>query len=319
MYESMFEVMLVASVVAAVLVLAGRLLYRIRALTSPFQGNLRAAGPEMTARDSLDRSICEIRVKSRLWLYLLAIVLMAPGVTHAARPLITDDAGTVGKGKMQVELGTEWFSWQDTVDDVRVKETGTEASGVLTYGLLESIDLVAGFPYVWSKAKEDGHTVFSEDGLNDISLEVKWHFFEKHGFGLALKPGVTLPTGDYEKGFGTGRVTYGLSFIASKELQPFAVHLNAGYTRNENKLDEREHLWSASLAATYKVIEGLNAVGDIGFARNADPTLETAPAFALVGFNYAINDHVMLDAGYKFGLNKSEGDYSLIAGVTFNF
>jgi len=147
--------------------------------------------------------------KSRLLLLLLlllAIVLKAPATSFAARPLVTDDTGTVGKGKTQIELGTEWFSWKDTVEDVRVKETGTEASGVFTYGLSESVDLVAGFPYVWSRAKENGETVFSDDGLNDISLEAKWRFFEKNGFGLALKPGITFPTGDYEKGFGTGRV-----------------------------------------------------------------------------------------------------------------
>ena len=202
---------------------------------------------------------------------------------------------------------------------MRVKQTGTETSGVFTYGLWENIDLVAGFPYVWSKAKEYGDTVLSEDGLNDISIEVKWRFFERNGFRLALKPGVTLPTGYYEKGFGRGRATYGLTFIASKELDPFAFHFNGSYSRNENKMDERKDLWFASLAATYKVIEGLNAGADIGFARNADPTAETAPAFALLGLNYAINDHVMLDAGYKFGLNRSEVDYSIIAGVTFNF
>lgn len=258
-------------------------------------------------------------VKSRLLLFLLAIVLMASGTSHAARPLITDDTGTVGKGKTQVEIGAEWFSWKDTVEDVRVKETGTEASAVFTYGLSKSVDLVAGFPYVWSKAKENGETVFSDNGLNDISLEAKWRFLEKDGFGLALKPGVTFPAGDHEKGFGTGRVTYGLTFIASKELGPFAFHFNAGYSRNENKVDERKDLWSASLAATYEAVKGLNIVGDIGFARNADPTVRTAPAFALVGLNYAVNDHIMLDAGFKVGLNKQEVDHSIIAGITFNF
>ncbi len=256
---------------------------------------------------------------SGLWLILFAIVLMVPATSYAARPLVTDDAGTVGKGKTQVELGVEWFSWKDTVEDVRVKETGTEVSGVFTYGLSESVDLVAGLPYVWSKAEEDGETAFSDNGLNDISLEAKWRFFEKNGFGLALKPGITFPTGDHEKGFGTGRVTYGLTFIASKEMAPFSFHFNAGYSRNENKVDERKDLWSASLAATYEAVKNLNIVGDIGFERNADPTVRTAPAFALVGLNYAVNDYVMFDAGYKFGLNKQEVDHSIIAGVTLSF
>lgn len=202
---------------------------------------------------------------------------------------------------------------------MKIEETGTEASGVFTYGILDNIDVVAGFPYFWGKVKENDATAFDANRLSDIALEAKWRFFEKDGFGLALKPGLTLPTGNYKKGFGTGRVTYGITFIVSKELEPFGFHLNAGYTRNENRVDERKNLYSASVAATYEVIKGLNVVGNVGSDRNPDPTVKTAPAFALVGLNYTINDHIMLDAGYKFGLNKQEVDYAITAGVTLNF
>jgi hypothetical protein len=258
-------------------------------------------------------------VKGAAMALILTGLLMVPLASFAARPLVTDDAGTVGKGKVQVELGVEWSSWKDTEDGVRIKETGTEASGVLTYGVSESVDVVAGVPYVWGKTKENGETVFNDNGLNDISLEAKWRFFDKEGFGLAFKPGITLPTGDHDKGFGTGRVTYGLTFIASKELKPFALHFNAGYRRNENKVEERKDIWSASLAAAYEAIKGLNIVGDIGFERNADPTVNTEPAFALVGLNYAVTDAIVLDAGVKFGLNKQEVDHAITAGITFNF
>lgn len=258
-------------------------------------------------------------VLSKLWLLIVAITLCVPSVSFAARPLVTDDSGTVGKGKFQVELGIETFSRQNREDSVKIEETGTEASGVFTYGALDNIDVVAGFPYVWDKVKENGATVFDANRLSDIALEAKWRFFEKDGFGLALKPGLTLPTGNYEKGFGTGRVTYGITFIASKELEPFGFRFNAGYTRNENKVDERKGLYSASVAATYEVIKGLNLVGNVGFERNPDPAFKDAPAFALVGLNYAINDHIMLDAGYKFGLNKQEVDHAIIAGITLNF
>jgi hypothetical protein len=250
---------------------------------------------------------------------LLAGTLILPPSSFAARPLITDDAWTVGKGKVQAELGAEVSSWQDTVEGVRAKETGTEVSGVFTYGAWETIDIVGGFPYAWSKSREFGETIADENGFSDISLEVKWRFFEKNGFAFALKPGMTFPSGNDEKGFGTGKATYGATFIASKELTPFAFHFNGGYTRNENTLDEAKDLWSASFAATYEVVKGLNLVGDIGFERNADPTAETNPGFALVGFNYAVNDHVTLDAGFKWGLNKEEVDHAVTAGVTLNF
>jgi hypothetical protein len=237
----------------------------------------------------------------------------------AARPFVTDDADTVGKQQFQIELGIETASSYDRADGIKIVETDTGASAVFTYGTLENLDVVAGFPYNWGKAEENGETVFNANRLSDISMEAKWRFFEKDGFGLALKPGITLPTGNYTKGFGTGRVTYFLTFIASKEIEPFGFHFNAGYTRNENKVDERKDLWSASLLATYEILKGLNIGGNIGLERNPDPAVKTDPAFGLVGLNYPINDHVMLDAGYKFGLNKQEVDYGIIAGLTLSF
>jgi hypothetical protein len=250
---------------------------------------------------------------------MLIEALVIPSLSFAARPLVTDDPDTVGKGEIRVEAGVEAFSWKDTVEDLRVKERGTEASVSFTYGVSESFDVITGFPYVWGKTKEDGVTIFDENGFSDISLEAKWRFYERNGFSLAVKPGITLPTGNHEKGFGTGRATYGLVFIAGKELKPFAFHFNAGYVRNENGVSERKDLWSASVAVTYEILKGLNLVGNIGFVRNANPTVQTAPIFALVGFSYAVSEHVTVDAGYKHGLNKQEVDHSVIAGVTLNF
>ena len=93
---------------------------------------------------------------------------------------------------------------------------------------------ILGVPYEWIRAKEEGDT-FTENGISDISLEVKWRFYEKDGLSFALKPGISMPTGDEEKGLGAGRVGYRIFFITTKEIAPWAFHLNLGYIRNENK------------------------------------------------------------------------------------
>ena len=102
------------------------------------------------------------------------------------------------------------------------------------------------------------------DGFSDVAIEAKWRFFEKNGFSMALKPGITLPTGNEEKDLGNGRSTYYLYFITSKEIEPWSFHLNLAYFRNENKGDDRNDLWHASLASTFEVIKDLKLVGDIG-------------------------------------------------------
>lgn len=254
-----------------------------------------------------------------LTILFLAGALIAPFPLFAARPLITDDSSTIGKGKFQAELGAEWFSSKNREDRVRVKETGAESSNVFTYGVSDCLDLVAGIPYDWGRTRENGRTVFRENGFADLSLEAKWLFLEKNGLGLALKPGFTLPTGNYRNGFGAGRATYQLTFVATKDIGPFTFNFNGAYTRNENKAGERKDLWSASLAPTWEVKKGLFIVADTGFERNADPTVQTAPAYGLVGVSYALTDNIVLDAGIKFGLNKQEVDRSFTTGVTLNF
>jgi|GEM_PF-5264623 len=46
------------------------------------------------------------------------------------------------------------------------------------------------------------------DGISDISLELKYRFYEKGGLSFALKPRISFPTGDEDKGLGAGETTY---------------------------------------------------------------------------------------------------------------
>jgi hypothetical protein len=250
--------------------------------------------------------------------------------SYAAHPLITDDTGTQGKGNYQVEINAEsgydreTEDAEDTEDGVTVKETGLEAAGILSYGITDSIDIVFGVPYQWNKAWEDGDMTSDYDGISDMSLELKWRFYEAEGFGLALKPGVTLPTGKEEKGLGNGRISSGLTFITTKEIGPWAFHLNLAYTHNGYKLEEdrdanRKDIWHVSLASEVEVVRDLTAVANMGIEKNPDKTSHVDPAFVLGGFVYSITDDLDIDFGYKAGLNKPETDYSILAGTAYRF
>lgn len=250
---------------------------------------------------------------------LVAIYYSLSTVSFAAHPLITDDTGTQGKGKFQIEINSEFFRDKETADGVSFKEIGGEISTVLSYGLADNVDIVLGVPYQWFKLKEEGVTVEKESGISDIALEVKWRFYEQEGFSLALKPGITFPTGDDKKGLGSGKATYSLFFIATKEIEPFAFHLNVGYVRNENKLNERKDLWHASLASEVDVVKDLKAVANIGIERNSDKASNTHPAFILGGLIYSISENIDIDVGIKGGLNKPETDLTFLAGIALRF
>ncbi|HMK60290.1 MAG TPA: transporter [Dissulfurispiraceae bacterium] len=233
---------------------------------------------------------------------------------YAAHPLITDDAGTQGKGKFQLELNGQYG--RDRGEEV-VQDT-TPAVSALTYGVFETVDVCIGIPYQWIKTKYAEQTE-RHDGFGDLFLAAKWRFYETNGFSFAIKPGLSFPTGDEEKQLGTGNVTCSLFFITTKELKPWAFHLNLGYIGNENKLDQRVSLWHVSAAAELEVAKGLKLVANTGIQRNTDKSSHTDPAFFLGGVVYSITDNIDIDAGYKYGLTKPEVDNTVLAGITFRF
>jgi hypothetical protein len=247
------------------------------------------------------------------------ITMVLPPRGYAAHPLVTEDVYILGRGNFEFELSAQYSSDdQSTSEALTATSRSSEVRAALKAGLAENVDLLIGVPYQWVKESEE--EILSDGrGFSDVLLQARWRFLEKNGLGLGLLPGISLPVGNEEKGLGAGRVTYSLFFIASKEIEPWNFHFNAGYARNENKLDERENLWRLSLAAEFEVIRDLRLVADIGAQRNPDRESNQNPAFVLGGVIYSLAEWADLDVGIKAGLNEAEADYTLLAGITVRF
>jgi hypothetical protein len=255
---------------------------------------------------------------------IMCIIHAFLSLSYAAHPLITDDTGTQGKGKFLFELnGQASDDKTDAIDDagttIKTKSREHELKAALTYGVIENIDVILGLPYQWKRMEINDVTISDVNGVSDISFEVKWRFYEKDGLSFALKPGLTLPTGDKDKDLGIGRATGSLFFIATKELNPLTFHCNLGYKRNENQLKQREDIWHASLAGEYKVIQNLKLVANIGAERNTDSSSNTHPAFLLGGVIYSIRENLDFDFGIKIGLNETEKDIAFLGGIALRF
>jgi len=258
----------------------------------------------------------ETMLKIRGKVLLLLCMTALPAVTaFAAHPLITDDTGTQGKGKSQVEVNGE-FAHDD--DDGSKAET-TEVAAILSYGALDNLDIIIRVPFQRLRVKEDGDAAARENGLSDVSTEVKWRFFEEEKFSLALKPGVSLPTGDDENGLGSGKVNLSIFLIATGDFEPLLLHANLGYVRNENDADERKNLWHASVGAEYAAAEKLTLVGDIGVEQNTDQNVHARPVFILGGLIYSLSEQLDIDFGVNGGLNEPETDYAILAGIAWRF
>jgi len=232
----------------------------------------------------------------------------------AMHPLITDDTGTQGKGKFQIELNYE-FDHEDTDGE---EENIHDISTVVSFGIIDSVDVVVGLPYQFITTKEGGEKT-REDGISDMTLEVKWRFFECEGLSLAAKPGLSIPTGDEDKDLGAGKVGGSFFLIATQELEPWTFHFNAGYGRNETTVDDETDLWHVSLATELEVCKWLKLVANVGAERNTDQEDDTPAAFILGGVVIPVTENIDLDFGVKGGLTEPESDYALLAGVAFRF
>lgn len=244
----------------------------------------------------------------------LAVLMAGPALPALAEhPLITDDAGTQGKGKAQLELVAEYgrAAHHGAVEKTFVGPT----MPVLSIGLRDDVDVVSGISYQRTIVEEDGSRE-TQSGAGDFALDVKWRFYERDGLGLVLKPGLTLPTGDDAKGLGAGKSTQRLFAIATKEAGPWAFHANAGYTRNANRAGDREPLWHASIAAARAVVKDLKATANVGVDTNPDPGSRRMPAYILGGLVYAVSDSLALDVGARRRFNVSGTAYAVLAGMT---
>lgn len=246
---------------------------------------------------------------------LLGALLSSGTSAFAAHPFVTEDTGTQGRGRFELELGLEY---------VRDKEAGASARGwefgpQLSYGAAESVDILLLLPYLMQRSSEPMTREARDSGIGDFSATVKWRFHERGPLSLALLPEVTFATGNEAKGLGSGRASAGVSLVSTMELDPWNFDLQFGYRNNRNRVEERRDLYQISSAVTYQVSPRWRVGTDIGVGTNPDPASNTPPAFLLGGVIYQLSDLVDLDFGVKAGLNRAADDYGVLAGVTLRW
>jgi hypothetical protein len=241
----------------------------------------------------------------------------------AAHPLATDDAGTLGMLKFQLETSAE-FGWdKESINGVTTKTSSQGLNLGITAGLLDSLDLVLTLPFSWAQVREDGLKTYDNGGFNDLTMALKWKFLELGPASFAIKPAITFPSGDYNRGLGAGRPAYGATLISTVEFKPVAIHANVGYTHQRymdtDNETSRKNLWNLSLAGVVEVFDGLQVVAEIGTATNGDRGSSDWPTFISGGVVYSVVKNLDLSLGVKGGLTSPETDIALLTGLTFKF
>ena len=260
----------------------------------------------------IGRLIKKNRSKKILLLILLSyFISLALTLTSAfaARPLTTDDAGTVEKGVFQLELG---------FDGIRQDNHGRELSPslILSYGLLEQMDLGIGSGYLFFHPKEGK----KENGFADTELKLKYRLIDEKDWrpAFAITGTLKIPTANESKGLGSGEADFGINAIATKNLSKrLALHLNLGYTFIGE--DHVDNALNYSLASQFILSDKWALVGEIVGVNNMNRRHGDDPLSGLIGTYYLITDKIIWDAGLEIGMNKAAPDFRFTTGLTLLF
>jgi hypothetical protein len=228
---------------------------------------------------------------------------LAPLTALALQPLVTDDTSTQGAGRWQIETGGEQTPRQGG-DSARPRQW----SATLTNGLADPLDLYASALYTRPGS--------AGSGWGDAALGLKWRWAEQGPFSLAVKPEIRLPTGDRQRGFGTGRAGASATLLAQWQAEPFTLLGNAGLTSQPNRLGEHPLRWQFSGAALYRVTAQLQFALDAVVTRHPVPGAGPHPAFLIAAVVYSPRSWLDLDLGYRYGLNRQTDHHALMLGVT---
>lgn len=249
------------------------------------------------------------------------LILLSAGPGFAAHPLVSDDAGILGKGAVQIELIGDIGYDNETAGGSTTKANGAQIATTIGVGVGDKADLTFGMTRPWGSGDTDGAS-FNDAGRMDFSLTIKCQVYEHDGFSIAVKPqlGYSYAVGvknDYT-------MSYGAALVLSKELEPFTFHLNTGYTYNDHsqavvRAASRTSIWSFSLAAVYELVKDLKLAVDFGAAANEVKAVSEMPVFGLGGLIYTVNRNLDLGSGLKVGLTKPETDLTGTFGVTIKF
>jgi hypothetical protein len=159
-----------------------------------------------------------------IWLGSLTTVALLVGAlqAHAGRPLVTDDADPVERGRVEVEAGIEL-------------ETSTQsytltAPFAFGFGLTDWLE-VAIKPSALYVDDQDA-SPRRVAGVGDLVLEAKARLpFTPFDLDLTFMPSLKIPTADEDRGLGTGEVDGGALFVITKAFtETRKLHFNAGYT-----------------------------------------------------------------------------------------
>ena len=234
---------------------------------------------------------------------MLGVLVAFPA--WAARPLTTEDTGTLDPGGLELEIGLDYLRGGGA--QLFLLPGGHQ----LNFGVLPGLEGGVTITLVVLDPEDKA----ARAGIGDSLVRLKYRFLDETPVAPALMASVVarLPTGDESRGLGARDVDVLAFAVASKTFTPVTLTMNAGYTfvTRDRALD----VVNLTASAEVQVSRAWSVVGEI-VSEVATTRHNPDRAFVRAGTVYAVHERVLFDAAVGCGLTRASADFLLTVGVT---
>jgi len=206
-------------------------------------------------------SRCRIPGSLAPWATIVAFAALAPPA-YSIPPLVSGDVATASKGSRELFVG-----------HVQSESGGTTSREdpflELVYGLTEHQELTIETPLVFYD-----DSTRTEGGFGDVVVGTKYrlHGLPAADSGLSASLEVKLPTGDRDRGLGSGATDVDLRFRFGRQFHREVIYGNLGHTwMGESMGEQLENRWFASGVWDHPVGSTVRLLTEVYARTSSDP------------------------------------------------
>ena len=215
------------------------------------------------------------------------IFLLVSPIVLAGPPFLTDDPEPVEYKHTEAYLAMQYRHDRDG-------DSSTLPHVEINYGLLPNVQihLIAPLQYI----KPEGSS--SQYGYGDTEVGVKYRFVQETEYfpQMAVFPLIEFPTGDSDKGLGSGRTQYFLPIWLQKSWGPWTTYGGGGYWINPG--EKNKDWWQFGWQIQREIDKTLTLGTEIYYK-----TASTADVNGSIGYslgaiiNFTATHHLLLSVG----------------------
>lgn len=196
--------------------------------------------------------------------WLIGCLLLCPCLVQAQTEV---DAIMMNKNQICNGFLYNYSSW-DHYWEGKLKRTNLNMGTVSTqsamyminYGITNDLNIIAGVPYVWTKASAG--TLHGLNGIQDLSLNLKWRFFNQRNgnnkISVFAVGGFSTPLSNYTPDFlplsiGLGSTNLSARGMVDYQYKKFTVTGSAAYVWRSNIKIDRDSYYTDRLHITNEV------------------------------------------------------------------